>query len=525
MTGPECSLIALCDGTTAVALPLAQDHKRIGEGDVGPNTGGMGAYAPAPVPYEATELVITFVQPILDHFAAAGTPYIGVLYAGLMLTADGPRLVEYNVRFGDPEAQAVLPLLDGDLATIALAATQGRLAAADVATVPGCACTVVAAAAGYPADPRLGDEVTLPNDEQLAGALVFAAGLRDGRTAGGRVLAVTGLGDDLGAARAHAYAAIEQVQFAGMQYRRDIGWRAPGATLASYAAAGVDIVEGNRAVAEMRHAVERTHGAEVVRGVGSFGGAFSAKAIAAMDDPVLVASTDGVGTKVELAAQLGRVRGLGHDIVNHCVGDVFVQSARPLFFLDYVAASKLDADLVAEMVGGMAEACAAAGCTLLGGETAEMPGVYTHGSFDIAGTLVGVAEREALLPRPDVAAGDVLIGVASSGPHTNGYSLLRKLFAWIPMDVTPDGFDRPLGDTPARAASQLPAGTRSGGRHGSGQGARPHHRRRPSGERAASPARRRRRRRSTSGRGPYRRCSSSSGSWPRRSTTASCTAR
>ena len=447
MTGPECSLIALCDGTTAVALPVAQDHKRIGEGDVGPNTGGMGAYAPAPVPYEATELVITFVQPILDHFAAAGAPYIGVLYAGLMLTADGPRLVEYNVRFGDPEAQAVLPLLDGDLATIALAATQGGLAAADVATLPGCACTVVAAAAGYPADPRLGDEVTLPNDEQLAGALVFAAGLRDGRTAGGRVLAVTGLGDDLGAARAHAYAAIERVQFDGMHYRRDIGWRAPGATLASYAAAGVDIVEGNRAVAEMRQAVERTHGAEVVRGVGSFGGAFSAKAIAAMDDPVLVASTDGVGTKVELAAQLGRVRGLGHDIVNHCVGDVFVQSARPLFFLDYVAASKLDADLVAEMVGGMAEACAAAGCTLLGGETAEMPGVYTHGSFDIAGTLVGVAEREALLPRPDVAAGDVLIGVASSGPHTNGYSLLRKLFAWIPMDVTPDGFDRPLGDT------------------------------------------------------------------------------
>ena len=446
MSGPECSLIALCDGTTAVALPLAQDHKRIGEGDVGPNTGGMGAYAPAPVPYGAAELVATFVQPILDHFADAGTPYVGVLFAGLMLTADGPRLVEYNVRFGDPEAQAILPLLDGDLAAIAVAATQARLADADVAIRPGASCTVVAAAAGYPADPRAGDEVSVPTDEQLDGALLFPAGIAEGRTAGGRVLAVTGLGDDLGAARANAYAAIEQVSFAGMQYRRDIGWRAPGAALASYAAAGVDIVEGNRAVEEMRHAVERTHGAEVVRGVGSFGGAFSAKAIAAMDDPVLVASTDGVGTKVELAARLGRVRGLGHDIVNHCVGDVFVQSARPLFFLDYVAASKLDADLVAEMVSGMADACDAAGCTLLGGETAEMPGVYTPGSFDIAGTLVGVAERDALLPRPDVAVDDVLIGVASSGPHTNGYSLLRKLFAWIPMDVTPAGFDRPLGE-------------------------------------------------------------------------------
>ena len=447
MTGPECSLIALCDGTTAIALPLAQDHKRIGEGDTGPNTGGMGAFAPAPVPYSSDELLVTFVQPIIDHFATAGTPYIGALYAGLMLTVGGPRLVEYNVRFGDPEAQAVLPLLDSDLAAIALAATRGRITDTELLIRPGASCTVVAAAAGYPDAPRTGDAVTLPTDEQLDGAVLFPAGLRDGRTSGGRVLSVTGLGDDLAAARDNAYAAIERVEFAGMQYRRDIAWRAPGAELTSYAAAGVDIGEGNRAVAEMRHAVERTHGAEVIRGVGSFGGAFSAKAIAAMDDPVLVASTDGVGTKVELAARLGRVRGLGHDIVNHCVGDVFVQAARPLFFLDYVAASKLDADLVAEMVSGMAEACDAAGCTLLGGETAEMPGVYTEGSFDIAGTLVGVAERDSLLPRPDVVAGDVLIGVASSGPHTNGYSLLRRLFAWIPMDVAPPGFDRPLGDT------------------------------------------------------------------------------
>ena len=156
MTGPECTLLALCDGRTAVALPLAQDHKRIGEGDTGPNTGGMGAYAPAPVPYDAADLVATFVQPVLDHLAATGTPYVGVLYAGLMLTPDGPRLVEYNVRLGDPEAQAVLPLLRGDLATLALAATRGELASAAVDVAPGAACTVVAAAAGYPGTPRLG---------------------------------------------------------------------------------------------------------------------------------------------------------------------------------------------------------------------------------------------------------------------------------------------------------------------------------------------------------------------------------
>jgi phosphoribosylaminoimidazole synthetase len=220
-----------------------------------------------------------------------------------------------------------------------------------------------------------------------------------------------------------------------------------GMAKASYAAAGVDIDEGARAVARMKAAVEATHGPDVLRGVGSFGGAFSAAALKAMDDPVLVGSTDGVGTKVELAARLGRYRGVGTDIVNHCIDDVLVQGARPLFCLDYVASSELRAEMIADIVAGMADACASAGCALLGGETAEMPGVYTSGAFDIAGTLVGVVERAALLPRPDIAPGDLLVGVASSGPHTNGYSFLRRLFAWLPMDATPAGFDRTLGDS------------------------------------------------------------------------------
>ena len=289
---------------------------------------------------------------------------------------------------------------------------------------------------------------TSPLTQRDAGepqVIVFPAGLQDGHVAGGRVLAVTGIGDDLAAARRAAYEAMATISFDGMQVRRDIAWRAPGAALRSYAAAGVDIDEGNRAVAQMKAAVERTHGPDVVRGVGSFGGVISARPLLAMRDPVLVASTDGVGTKVELAARLGKVRGVGIDIVNHCIDDVLVQSARPLLFLDYIAASRLDANLVAEVVTGMAEACEAAGCALLGGETAEMPGVYAPGAFDIAGTLVGVAERDDLLPR-DVAVDDLLVGIGSSGPHTNGYSLLRKLFDWLPMDVVPAGMDRPIGD-------------------------------------------------------------------------------
>jgi phosphoribosylamine--glycine ligase/phosphoribosylaminoimidazole synthetase len=451
MTGPECSLLALCDGTNAVALPLAQDHKRIGEGDTGPNTGGMGAYAPAPVPYSPADLLATFVQPVVNHFAAAGTPYVGVIYAGLMLTTDGPRLIEYNARFGDPEAQAVLPLLDTDLAQLALAATHGDIGSVPLQIRSGSAVTVVAAAAGYPSLPESGAVITdLFEGDADGSALRFDAGVANGRTTGGRILAVTGVGNDLGEARRIAYDRMAAIDFSGMQVRRDIAWRAPGAALTSYADAGVDIDEGTRAVDEMKAAVESTHdvgsGRGVLHGLGNFGGVFSGAAVKELDDPVLVASTDGVGTKVELAARLGRVRGVGADIVNHCIGDVLVQNARPLFFLDYIAASVLDADMVAEIVKGMAEACLAANCAVLGGETAEMPGVYQPGSFDIAGTLIGVAEKSELLPRTDVAAGDALIGVASSGPHTNGYSLLRKVFEWAPMDIAPAGMDRPLGD-------------------------------------------------------------------------------
>jgi phosphoribosylamine--glycine ligase/phosphoribosylaminoimidazole synthetase len=446
LVGPECSLMALCDGKVARPLPIAQDHKRIGEADTGPNTGGMGAYAPAPTGYARDDLTATFIQPVIDHLAAAGTPYVGVLYAGLMLTADGPRLIEFNCRFGDPEAQAVLPLVDSDLAMLALTCCKGTLAEAALTIHDGATCTVVAAAPGYPIEPVVGQAISGldgADDESM----VFLAGTDGSTVTGGRVLAVTGIGACLTDARHNAYRRMSDIQFDGMQVRADIGWRAAGALLTSYAATGVDIDEGTRAVSHMKQAVERTHGPAVLRGVGSFGGAFSGKAIKAMDEPVLVASTDGVGTKVELAARLGRYRGVGADIVNHCIDDVLVQGARPLFFLDYIASSKINAEHVAEVVTGMAEACEAAGCALLGGETAEMPGVYAPGAFDIAGTLVGIVEQRDMLPAGELKVGDALIGVASNGPHTNGYSLLRKIFEWLPMDSTPPGFDRTLGDT------------------------------------------------------------------------------
>ena len=194
----------------------------------------------------------------------------------------------------------------------------------------------------------------------------------------------------------------------------------------SYRDAGVDIDAGNRAVRLMAEAVSSTATPAVLSEIGAFGGLFAADELG--PGKVLVASTDGVGTKVDLAARYGRHRGLGADLVNHCVNDILVQGARPLFFCDYIATASLIPETVLEIVSGMSEACKSVGCALLGGETAEMPGVYTPGAIDIAGTIVGVVDRDALWPRTgQMREGDLLVGLASVGPHTNGYSLIRLL--------------------------------------------------------------------------------------------------
>ena len=447
--GYECSLIAVCDGTTAVPLPIAQDHKRISEGDRGLNTGGMGAYAPVNVGISPHELCAQFIQPTLDHFATLGHPYVGVLYAGIMMTSSGPKLLEYNCRFGDPEAQVLLTLLETSIVDVALACLAGRLKQFKMVVSQQSAMAVVLASAGYPESSSKGD-VIQGLDARVDGAMVFHGATTTSNanvvTDGGRVLTVVGRGKDLAQARAHAYERVEKISFSGVQHRRDIGWRSLALSVKSYSSTGVDIDEGNRAVSLLKSSVASTANSNVLAGVGSFGGALDVSHLKKYDHPVLVGSTDGVGTKVELAARSGRFRGVGMDIVNHCVNDVLVQGARPLFFLDYLASSEIQAEMVAAVVDGMSQACRDNECVLLGGETAEMPGVYSPGAFDIAGTLVGVVEKEQLLPRSNVAVGDVLIGLASNGPHTNGYSLLRKIFAWLPDDAMPEPLQVPILD-------------------------------------------------------------------------------
>jgi phosphoribosylamine--glycine ligase len=236
LVGPELSLLAVCDGERAVPLAPAQDFKRVGDGDAGPNTGGMGAYSPVPAADGRVigEVMDRAVEPTLAMLRKLGIDYRGVLYAGLMLTADGPKVIEFNVRFGDPEAQVVLPRLASDLAGLLAGAAAGRIDV-EPAFVDDAAVAVVLASEGYPTAPRTGEPITGIDDaEAVEGVMVFHAGTaRDGEgrlvSAGGRVLDVTATGATVAEARARAYAALTHITFPGMHYRGDIAERVVGA--------------------------------------------------------------------------------------------------------------------------------------------------------------------------------------------------------------------------------------------------------------------------------------------------------
>lgn len=215
----------------------------------------------------------------------------------------------------------------------------------------------------------------------------------------------------------------------------------------TYRAAGVDIEQAERSLRSVTDAIQATYDHRVIGGVGSFGGLFEPQFD--LERPVLVSSIDGVGTKTKVAQMMGRYDGLGHDIVNHCVNDILCQGARPLFFLDYFGCSHLDPLVFNQVVRGAAEACSAVGCPLIGGETAEMPGTFVEDEFDVVGCIVGVVEFEQRLPRGPIDPGDALIGLASSGLHTNGFSLARRaIFEVGGLSVRDEvaGLDRTIGE-------------------------------------------------------------------------------
>jgi phosphoribosylamine---glycine ligase len=232
LEGEELSVFALVDGSNALALPESRDYSRVGDGDTGPNTGGMGSYSPVPelANGRVAELVETIHRPVVRDLAARDTPFIGCLYAGLMLTSDGPRVLEFNCRFGDPETQAILPRVDGDLAEALAAAASGDLGEVELGVAETAAVTVALAAEHYPEGRDVGSPISGVEEAEKLGALVFHAGTarRDGQlvTSGGRILNVTGLGDTLEEARARAYESCERISFPGVRFRRDIADKA-----------------------------------------------------------------------------------------------------------------------------------------------------------------------------------------------------------------------------------------------------------------------------------------------------------
>ena len=213
----------------------------------------------------------------------------------------------------------------------------------------------------------------------------------------------------------------------------------------AYADAGVNLDAADRAKVQMREAIRATHGSEVLGGMGGFGGLFAIGGLG-LREPVLVSSIDGVGTKLKIAFTLGRHESVGKDLVSHCVNDILVCGARPLFFLDYLALGAMEGDQAVTVVRGVAEGCREAGCALIGGETAAMPGFYAPGEYDLAGAIVGVVERERIITGQEIRAGDVALGFPSLGLHTNGYALARHVLAADDLAATPPELARPLGD-------------------------------------------------------------------------------
>ena len=259
----------------------------------------------------------------------------------------------------------------------------------------------------------------------------------------------------------------------------------------TYAEAGVDIDAGNLMVEKIKPLVRSTRRPGADGEIGGFGGLFDLKA-AGFTDPVLVAANDGVGTKLKIAIEAGKHDTIGIDLVAMCVNDLVVQGAEPLFFLDYFATGKLDPDQGAAIVAGIAEGCRQAGCALIGGETAEMPGMYHGSDYDLAGFAVGAAERGQLLPTDDIVEGDVLLGLASSGLHSNGFSLVRRIVAQSGLgwtDAAPFADGPTLGRSAARADAHLcEADPQGDPRHARHQGAGAHHRRRLPGQHSARAA-------------------------------------
>ncbi|OTF83104.1 GARS/AIRS/GART-like protein [Euroglyphus maynei] len=445
LEGDEVSVFAMTDGVNHRILLPAQDHKRAYDNDEGPNTGGMGAYCPYPfLNDEQLDLIReNIIQKTIDGMRQEGHPFVGLLYAGLMITPHGPKVIEFNCRFGDPETQSILSLLKSDIFDHFMACMYGQVDGIQFEWDDRYAVGIVLASGGYPGPIVKNIEIHGLNIlNQLNDVHVFYSGtaLKDGNlvTSGGRIMTIVALDHSLKQASIKARNAVSMIKIEKSFFRNDIASKAIRRleTQINYKQSGVDIDAGNKLVEHIKEFARRTTRSGVMEQIGGFGALFDMSKLG-MKDPILVSGTDGVGTKLKIAIDTGILNTVGIDLVAMCVNDILVQGAEPLFFLDYLACSRLQVNRAADIIKGISDGCLQSNCALIGGETAEMPGMYVGDDFDLAGFAAGAVERKQLLPRKnEIAEGDVIIGLTSSGVHSNGFSMVRKI-----MEVNQVNFD------------------------------------------------------------------------------------
>ena len=460
LIGKEFSLMSFSDGRCIKSMPVVRDFKRAFEGDKGPNTGGMGSISyndfmfdfltasDIGQAHQINDIIIKGIQKMYSKL------YIGIIYGSFMKLETGEiKVIEYNCRFGDPECINVLSLLKTNLFEIFSSMIYGNLNNCPIDYDREFTVCRYLVPEGYPTNPVKNEEafITIKGRELSKedilnnNNIIFASvsplsfslfpnfSKLKMNLNGSRALAVVGKGNSFSEAVKKVEATMSLIS-GPLFSRKDIGifpnlndekTRVREVEKFSYAKSGVDIDKGNEVVNKIQTYIQATRNECCFDNYGDFGGMFR------LGGSVLVSSTDGVGTKSILVEDILGDEGLynlGKDLVNHCVNDILVKGARPLFFLDYFASSKLRTKQVELFVKGASEACKDVGCVLIGGETAEMPGVYQEGRVDLVGTIVGeVAEDKIIDGKKNIREGDIMIGLRSSGPHTNGYSFIRSL--------------------------------------------------------------------------------------------------
>jgi phosphoribosylamine--glycine ligase/phosphoribosylformylglycinamidine cyclo-ligase len=446
LEGDELSILSFSDGYTMQSLPPAQDHKRIFDGDEGPNTGGMGCYAPTKIATKSliAEIEQKVLQPTIDGMRKERFPFIGTLFTGLMITKSGPKCLEYNVRFGDPETQTLLPLMskDTDLAEIMIACTEGWLDTLSVKVDAKSSATVVVAAGGYPGPYAKGTHMSV--ESPSTDTNIFHAGtiIKDGQlqTSGGRVIAAQATAGTLEEAVKKAYTGVNCIKFNEMFYRKDIAHRAFKLTNTSreamtYASSGVSVDGGNQFVERIKKAVASTARAGASAVIGGFAGEIDLARAGYTSAPVVVLAVDGVGTKLAIAHTMNQHDTVGIDLVAMNTNDLLCDGTVPLAVVDYIGCSELDQETFASFVEGVAKGCSDSNAALVGGETAEMPGMYKNGEYDAAAAAMGARYPDEKLPNLDLMVeGDILLGLASNGIHSNGFSLVRKIINHADLD-------------------------------------------------------------------------------------------